>query len=51
MNYGEQDNLSKRGHKNLMCLEENEVQMLYIKFREPMHFNMTIFYCGVCCSA
>lgn len=24
-----------------MCLEENEVQMFYIKFRKPVHFNMT----------
>lgn len=41
MNYWAQDNLSKRSHKNLICLEENEVQMFYIKFRKPVHFNMT----------
>lgn len=39
----------KWSHKNLMCLEENEVQMFYITFRKPVHFNMTYnFYCRAC---
>lgn len=41
INNGAQYNLSKESHKNLMCLEENEVQMFYITFRKPEHFNMT----------